>query len=447
MIALIIYIALAFYFGRKNPMFYLIVVFALQQGPAAFIDQSIAISGKNIFLVVDQIFTDVLFFITTLIAIGLFRAKMPVNNYQGSRLLFLYLLYIIFLFIVAFASDTDPVEVLLSGRQLLYISLSYFLWLSIFHVVTRQQYEAFLRMLFYVTPVSAVLYILNSSGRVTLFNSDLIYQEIEGTSGSFFRDFATIPIQIVPVFVISLFSLVVPTFKLPKWLILTNVCVLPIAILFTFTRSILVGISIQLLALILLYIFANKGQVFRQIVTLLVVILMFFIPTYLIAAKMYPDAVAYFTERLSDAAVEKGNDENVDIRLMYLNKTIEITQKTSEVIGAGLNRQYYPQLDAIGAWIADSTLPYLLYHTGWLGIGLLYCILLYFIIDSALYFKKSNDWLVAFICSTLITTTISSLLMGGGMFTGSVWTFMNLALYTTIRFNAWKKIRAAVDII
>lgn len=439
MVALFVYIVASLYFGRRNPFFYLIIVYALQQGPAAFIDQSVTVGGKSIFLVYDQIFIDVLFITTTLIAVFLIKAKAPRYNFFGAKLIWFYFFYICALFLISLAMDDDPIEVFLTGRQLLYVSLSFFLWLCIFSAVTREQFQEFLKFLFYVTPVSAILYILNSSGRLSIFDSEFIYQEIEGLSGTFFRDFSTIPTQLVPVLVISLLSLMVTTIKAPRWLVIVNMVILPVAVLFTFTRSVFLAIIIQMTILMALYVYSGTRRVSKNILALLFVIGLVFIPTYFIAASVYPDAMGYFTERLSDAAVEQHNDQNVDIRLEYLNKTIEITNQTSVVTGAGLNRRYYPQMESIGAWIADSTIPYLLYHTGWLGVCLIYMILIFFTVDSVQYFRKTNDWLIAFVSSAVITTTISSLLMGGGMLTGSVWTFMNLALYTTLRFNGWKK--------
>lgn len=439
MIALAAYIIMSFYFGRKNPIFYLILVFALQQGQAAFIDQSVAIGGKSIFSVYDQIFTDVLFVITTGIAIVLMKAKVPKRRYAGTALISGYLLYIALLFIMSLATHYDAGEVFLAGRQLLYVSLSYFLWLSIFHSVTRDQYEEFLRMLFYVTPVSAVLYILNSSGAVTIFNSDYIYQEIDGAGGStFFRDFGTIPTQLDTVFIISFLTLTVPTFKIPKWLIYVNMVILPIAMLFTFTRSILTGIIMQIVILLLMYAYANGARVMNQLLKVCFIVLLFLFPVYLTVQKIYPDAFTYFSDRVTEAALEKENDPNVNIRIAYLEKTIDITNRTSILTGAGLNKTYYPELEAIGAWTADSTIPYFLYHTGWLGVFLLYIILLFFIVDGIAHFRRTGDWLVAYLCSGTITNTISSMLMGGDIFKGSVWTFMNLALYTIIRFNLWK---------
>ena len=419
-------------------MFYLLIVLAMQQGSAAFIDQSFTLGGKAIFSTYDQIFTDVLFIITTGIALVLMKAKLPIIRFVGSGLISLYLILIVVLFVLSLATYYDIAEVFLAGRQLLYVSLSYFLWLSIFHSVTREQYEAFLLMLFYVTPVSAILYILNSSGAVTIFNSDYIYQEIDGMNGTFFRDFGTIPIYLDTVFVLAFLSFTVTTFKIPKWLLVTNMLILPVAMLFTFTRSIITGILMQIAFILLLYALVNSGKIFSQVFKVLLIVAVLLVPVYFTVQKLYPDAFDYFSERITDAATEKQNDPNVNIRIAYLEKAIEITDRTNFLLGAGLNKKYYPELDAIGAWNADSTIPYFLYHTGWLGVFLLYAILIFFTVDAFNYFRKTNDWLVAYVFSGTLTNTISSLLMGGDIFKGSVWTFMNLALYAVIRFNLWK---------
>jgi hypothetical protein len=83
--------------------------------------------------VYDQVFTDVLFVITAGIAFVVIKAKQPRQFFTGSVLVTGYLVYIAFLFIVSLATHYDAGEVFLAGRQLLYVSLSYFLWLAIFH--------------------------------------------------------------------------------------------------------------------------------------------------------------------------------------------------------------------------------------------------------------------------------------------------------------------------
>lgn len=214
--------------------------------------------------------------------------------------------------------------------------------------------------------------------------------------------------------------------------------ILPIAMLFTFTRSIITGILMQIAFILLLYALVNSGRIFSQVFKVCLIVTLLLVPVYFGIQKVYPDAFDYFSERITDATTEKQNDPNVNIRIAYLEKAIDITDRTSFLLGAGLNKKYYPELDAIGAWNADSTIPYFLYHTGWLGVFLLYSILIFFIVDGINYFRKTKDWMVAYLVSGTLTNTISSLLMGGDIFKGSVWTFMNLALYAVIRFNLWR---------
>lgn len=440
MIIVAIYIILSLYFGRKNPLFYLIIIYALQQGPGAFIDQSISLGGKHLLSSQDNFFKDVMFILTSLIAIYFIKIKLPSLEHFGGKMILVYLFYFVFLLAYSFATYYDSNEVFLTGRQLFFLPLSYFLWLAIFSATTREQYEEFLRFLMYVTPISAALYILNSSGTFSIFSKENVYQEIEGDSGSFIRDFATIPNQLNPVLILSVLSLITPIIKIPKWLVYVNLVVLPIAILFTFTRSRLVTCIIQLLILIALYSYFNRTNIMRRIASFVFILVVISIPTYFIAQKFYPAAIEYFSTRLLSAAEEKAADENVSIRAEYFNKAMEITNETSLMIGAGFNRKYYHDLEAVGAWIADSTLPFLMYHTGWLGIILLYLILLFFIIDSFYFFKQKNDWLVAYLASGFVSLFMFSLLMGGGAFTGSIWTFMNFGLYSAIRLNSWRKV-------
>lgn len=446
MIIILLYLAASLYFGRRNPLFYLLLPYALQQGQTAFIDQSIQIGGMYPFSVSGTVFIDVLLVIVVLLTIFLIRARIPSVRFVGSQLIIIFASYIALLTGYSLLLHADPREVLLTARNFFYVPLSFFLWTSIFHAVTRSQYEQFLRFFIYITPILAVLYILNSSGLVPLFDPMIMYQEVEGASGTFYRDFSTIPTQLVPVFVISVLSFVVPTMRLPRWLLVANCIILPVAILFTFTRSVLVVASATLLVSLFIITVFSRVSVVRTVGMSLVILALFFVPAFLVSKAVFPDAVAYFGERLNSLAQEGTQEGNVDIRREYLQKAIEITQVNHELTGIGMNRSQYEKLDEVGAWAADSTLPYLLYHTGWIGICLFYGIMLFFVLDSLLWYRRTNDWLVAFLSASMFTTTIASLIMGGGHMTGSVWTFASLALYTTIRMNLWKKDAAEIHL-
>jgi hypothetical protein len=95
----------------------------------------------------------------------------------------------------------------------------------------------------------------------------------------------------------------------------------------------------------------------------------------------------------------------------------------------------------IGAWIADSTIPYFLMHTGWIGVLLIFGIVLIFFIDSFFFFLRTKDWLVGYLSAYFLALFLSSLIMGGEALTGSTWTLINCALYSVLKFNSWKSLR------
>lgn len=437
--ALAFYLLLALYLGRKNPVMYLLFPLALQQGPGAFIDQTLSVSGKRIFSIYDTVFNDVLILIILGLAVCFIKARFPRTDHAGSRLILAYLLYVSVLFLLNFIGAASPYEAFLTARDFLYIGLNYFLWLAIFSAATREDYERFLRLMFFVTPLSAVLYILNSAGIVPIFPREMAYSEIDYELSSFLRDFATMPFFLLMILVLSVQSLLTPILKVPRYILLVNIGVLPIALLFTFTRS-LVIIAVMQLAVILCLNFTRHGASgIKNVLSFAAGCLFLLAPVYLVADIAFPNQVSYLTSRFTDASTEGKHEQNVDVRLAYLNKAIEITDYTSSAFGAGMNRTYYPQMNDIGAWKADSTIPFLLYHTGWVGVGFLYLILIFFCIDSAFLYYRTGDWFVAYLTSYFAATTVSSLIMGGGALYGSVWSFMNFAVFVVVRDGLWRK--------
>lgn len=435
MIALAIYLIISLYMGRKNPMFYLILPFALQQGEAAFINQSIAIGGKNILSPYYTVFKDVLFFIMFMMAVFLFKTRLKAITWFGSVLIHLFLIYVLLLWVTSFLNYPDSNEVFLTGRPIIYISLSYYLWIAIFQSVTREQFEAFLRMLFYVTPVSTILYILNSSGKVHLFDASLVFQEVDFGTSSFLRDFRTIPIWLIPIMVLSILSLITDTIKIKRSVILANILILPFGLLFTFTRSLLFIVLMQAALLFILFSFNISFKLIRNIVLFIV----FLSISFFAITIMYPGPMGYFTERLTSAKTEGKGEQNVNLRLEYYKEANRIINAGNPFVGVGIDRKHYQQMDAVGAWIADSTIPYFLVHTGWIGVFLLFGIVLLFFIDSFFLFLKTKDWLTAYLSGFFMTVFISSLIMGGEVLTNGAWTLMNFALYTVVKFNRWQQ--------
>ena len=421
--------------GKRNPLFYLILPYALQQGEAAFIDQYITISGRNILSPYTTIFTDVLFFITAGIAIFLIKVRYRRITWAGSILIFTFLLYVLALWVTSLMNYPDGEEVFLTGRQFLYIALGYYMWVAILQSVTRIQYEQFLKLMLYVTPISAILYILNSGGIVSLYDPSLIYQEVNFGTETFLRDFRTIPLWLIPVLVLSALTLISPTFNVSKKIVLLNIVVLPVALLFTFTRSLVFIVIIQIVFLFLLYISKLNGRLARNIILLLA----FLSIPFIVIQKTFPVQTAYFHERLLSVSKEGKDEENVNIRINYFTEANKIVNENSAFVGAGMDREYYSRMNAIGAWITDSTIPYFLIHTGWIGVALIFGIVLAFFTDSFFYFLKTRDWLAGYLSAFFLAVFISSLIMGGEVLTGNVWVFANFALYSVLKFNSWKQ--------
>lgn len=434
-----VYLLLSVILGKKNPFLYLLFPFALQQGPGAFINQSLSIGGKRIFSINEPIFGDLLFFIVISISVIWIGIKFPRLKYGGSILMLFYFIYLFTLTAVDFFTYGKPEEVLLTSRTLLYVPLAYFLWSSIYSAISRDQFENFLRVLFYITPVSALFYILNSSGIISIFPRELIYAEVEMEPSNSFRDFATIPLFLIPVLIISFQALLMPVLKINRFLIYLNLAILPIALLFTFTRSLLIMVILQLIIMTLFYCVSKGLRGVKQTFVFAFLFCILSVNIFFAAQKLFPQQLNYFTSRFSNVSTEGANEENVNIRLLYLDKATQLTNFTSPAFGVGMNREYYPELNNIGAWAADSTIPFFLYHTGWVGVAILYLILICFSIDSMVQYFRTGDWLVAYLASNFITLTIASLIMGGLELNGTVWTFMNLALYATIKLNLWRR--------
>ena len=434
LIAIIIYTFVSLYMGRRNPMFYLLLPYALQQGEAAFIDQSLSLGGKNILSPYANIFIDVLFFITSIFVLFLIKTRHRTISWAGTTLIWLFLGYVVLLWIVSLINYPDIEEVLLTGRQFIYISLSYFLWIGVFQAVTRDQYEQFIRLMFYVTPVSAVLYILNSAKIISLYDPALIYQEVGFGTDVFLRDFRTIPLWLIPIMVLSFLSLVTGLFRIPKAIIAVNIMVLPVALLFTFTRSLVFMVLMQTGFLFFLFFLKLDIKLIRNGM----LVLAFLAVPLVIIQNIFPGQSNYFQERFLSVKQEGGEDQNVKVRFNYVAEARQVVSENSTLLGAGMNRFYYPRMNATGAWVADSTIPYFLIHTGWIGVILLFGMVFVFFIDSLIFFMRTEDWLVGYLSGYFLTLFISALIMGGEMLTGSVWTLVNFALYSVIKFNSWR---------
>ncbi len=422
-------------------MYYFILPYALQQGEAAFINQYIMVAGKSILSPYATVFIDVCFFITLGITIVLVRASFKKIRWFGATIISFFLGYVFFVWVLSFMNYPDAQEVFLTGRQFMYISLSYFLWIAIFQSVTREQYEQFLKLVFYVTPISAMIYVLNSSRIIQVYDPSLIYLEVDFGTETFLRDFRTIPLWLVPILVLAILSMLTPTIKIPKNVVILNIVVLPVALLFTFTRSLLFIVVIQVAFLFLL----NSLKLSGKLIGNVILFAAFLGVSFLVIQKVFPSQSAYFEDRLLSAKTEGKSEQNVNVRLEYVSEASRIVNENSTFVGAGMNRKYYLRMGAIGAWIADSTIPYFLVHTGWIGVLWIFLIVLVFFVDSLILYWKTRDWLVGYLCAYFLAVFISSLIMGSETLTGSAWTLTNFALYTVLKYNKWKVVPVIED--
>ncbi|MEJ7768092.1 MAG: hypothetical protein WKF89_09790 [Chitinophagaceae bacterium] len=423
-------------------MFYLILPYALQQGEAAFINQYIAVAGKNILSPYATIFVDVLFFLTAFMAMVLIKIRYKKIPWIGSTIIGFLFLYIAFLWLISFLSYPKSNEVFLTGRQFMYISLSYFLWIAIFQSVTRDQYERFLKLMFYVTPISTIIYILNSSRIVHFFDETLIFQEVDFGMESFLRDFRTIPLWLIPILVLSIQSLLTSTINLSKKVVILNILILPVGVLFTFTRSLLFIVLMQVIFLLVLYGYRLNAKLIGNVILFVA----FLSISFFAIQTVFPNQSSYFGDRLLSAKKEGKSEQNVNIRIEYVNEASKIVNQASPFIGAGMNRKSYPRMNAVGAWIADSTIPYFLVHTGWIGVLLIFGIVFVFFVDSFFLFMRTRDWLVGYLSAYFLSLFISSLIMGGEALTGNLWTLLNFSLYSVIKFNRWKPLPVTNEI-
>jgi hypothetical protein len=313
--------------------------------------------------------------------------------------------------------------------------------MAIFQSVTRENYEQFVKLMFYVTPISTMLYVLNSARIVQIFDPSLIYLEVDFGNESFLRDFRTIPLWLIPIMVIAVQTMITKTIDIPKKLVLLNIMILPIGILFTFTRSLLFAVVIQLAFILVLYGYKLSGKLIGNVIMFVILLGL----TFLVIQRIFPNQASYFTERLVSTKEQGKDEQNVNIRLEYLNQASIVVNQNSAFTGAGMNRKYYPRMNAIGAWIADSTIPYFLVHTGWVGVVWIFLIVFVFLVDSFFLFLKTRDWLTGYLCAFFLNLFITALIMGGEALTGSLWVMANFALYTVLKFNRFKQAEEPVE--
>jgi len=422
-----IYLILSIYLGRRNPLYYLIFPMALVSGPGAFIDSRTVLFGNDIFLIGKNIYKDVITLYLFLVVFHL--RKYWTRNMITNTPIFSYSFYILFLIVFTFLFSGTNDEAINVMRLFIHMILGYYFITFIFSAANFKQFIQFFNTLFFATGILSICYVLNSAKIFPFFIQENLYQEIEMGGSSFFRDFSTIPYFSHLLFLLA-FSLTLLKSKVfnSKALILV-LATYPFVLLYTFTRSLLGITFIECILIVVLIAMKYPKRIFSFKTLGIAFILFFSIAIIQLSLK---NELSFFTERISSAKSEGIEENNVAIRIAYHIKAYEILNSSNALLlGDGVNKKHESEMDEVGAWAADSSIPFLLIYTGFIGV------FFYFYIHFNFLFKiygQIEDHFNA-ISLTLFVTTISFILSSlfmGGIRWGDPFIFFPLVLVVTV---------------
>jgi hypothetical protein len=313
--------------------------------------------------------------------------------------------------------------------------LGYFLLVLIFSTADTRQFISFFNTLFIATGILSVFYVINSAKIYPIFYQESLYETIDVGQISFYRDFDTIPYFSHLLFILA-FSLTVFKSKYCNRVAVSFVLVTyPFVLLYTFTRSLLVTTLIECAIVILTLVIKSPGRIFR---TSTIVIAIACLSIFWIVQTKFKNELSYFTQRLESAKNEGANEANVNIRLAYHLKAYEIVNENHCLLfGGGINKKYEPEMARIGAWTADSTIPFFLIYTGFIGVVFYYFIGFYFLFRTISYIRNQFNPFSLALLALMLSSLFSSLLMGGYSW-GDPFIFFPFVLVITIE-NLIKK--------
>ncbi len=404
-----IYLLISIYFGRKNPLFYLIFPIALVSGPGVFIDPRTVLFGDDIFLLGRNIYKDVIIVYLLIIVFHL-RKHWMFSKISKTPIIF-YGLFISFLILRTYLTSGTNYEAINVMRLFTHMILGYFLIALVFSTATSNQFISFFNSLFYITGILSILYVINSANIFPLYFQENLYSEIDTNQGSFFRDFNTIPYFSNFLFVLAFSLLLTQSHKFNRKAILSSLLTYPFVLLYTFTRSILILTLIECVLIIIILAVTRSKYLFRS--TTFFILISFFVIFITVQLK-FQNELKYFTERISDAKGEGADEENVQVRIAYHLKAYEILSiNNSLILGGGINKKFEYEMDQIGAWTVDSTIPFLLIYTGIFGVIIYFYIGLYYLFKTLLQLKNIFNPFSLSLFSFILSSLILSLIMGG----------------------------------
>lgn len=406
-----LYLIISIYFGRKNPLFFLIFPLALLQGPGALIDSRTVLVGSELFLVGKNILKDIAVFYLMGVLIYL-RNKI---NYEmvpktPMKWLFIYIIVLTFNTIILYGTTNEALAVI---RLYVYMVLGFYLLILLFSTIHYNQFITFFTFLFWINGIQSILYVLNSSKILPIFDDSMFYIEIESASGksNFIRDFSTIPMFSNLLFIYGIVSIILKEKVFNNKALYLTLITYPFVLLYTFTRSILFSGILQLIVVLLVLLKERPDKVLRGYLAVILIGTMVLLG---VVKSTFSNEWGYFSERLEGVAHEGKEEENVELRLEYHEKAWSLLERNNSLwIGNGLNKGLEDEMGDVGAWSADSTIPFLLIYTGILGVILYYLNQFYF-----LYLSKKNlffgiNSLAITLFSMILVSIFSSLIMGG----------------------------------
>lgn len=422
-----LYLILSVYYGRKNSLFYLIFPIALVSGYGAFIDPRTVLFGVDIFTMSKNIYKDVIILYLAIVVFLLrHRVRIP---YSKTKPFILMGVYIVLLIIYTWAKNGFEYEAINVIRLFLHMILGFFLLLAVFTTANLRRFVQFFNVLFIATGVLSILYVLNSSQILPLYFAETLYREVEFGNDTFFRDFNTIPYFSNLLFIVAFASLLMQSKLFNKKAVYFVLATYPFVLLFTFTRSLLFVTLLECIIVFAFVLLRNPRKIFSKSSILIFISA---IIVFLLIQLMFTSEFNYFDSRVEGARKEGKDDENFAIRIAYHLEAFNIlAEENTILVGDGISKKHESRMGQVGAWTADSTIPFWLVLTGVLGVVLYYYIsfrYLYMAYSHAL--KNPNPLLLAIIAITTFTT-FSSFIMGGFRW-GDPFLFFNYALIVYI---------------
>ena len=422
-----LYLLLSIYLGRKNPLYYLIFPIALVSGQGAFIDPRTVLFADDLFLFGKNIYKDVVI-VYLFLVVFLLRKRWNISIVSKTPMI-LYGLFIFLLILLTFISSGTGNEALNIMRLFTHMILGYFLLLLIFSTTNSKQFISFFNTLFVATGILSICYVINSANIFPFFYQENLYQEIEWDQGSFFRDFSTIPYFSHLLFILAITHILFQSKDFNQKAILFCLLPYPFVSLYTFTRSLLDVIIIECVLIILIFAIKSPRRIFKT--TLIYIVLAFFIIIGIVQTT-FKEELNYYTSRVESVKDEGAKEDNVLIRIAYHVKAFDIVKTgNSLLIGDGINKKHEQEMDTIGAWTVDSTIPFFLIFTGVLGVIFYFYIGIHFIYRTIVQLRRNFNPFSLTLFVIILSWLISSLIMGGYRW-GDPFIFFPLVLVVSI---------------